>query len=137
MRVGAFASGGTTRAQAGASYYGIMELSGNLLEVTVSLGAKAGRSYTGLHGNGNLFRDGSADVDYWPGINGNNSPTVANSNTTFAGVTGVTMAAGSGRRGGCYANFAWYAPVSERNLSNLNWDGRDRNGGFRGVRSAP
>jgi formylglycine-generating enzyme required for sulfatase activity len=60
IRTGAFArsTGGLTRALAGASYYGVMELSGNLWERTVTVGNAVGnaigRAFTGIHGDGSL-----------------------------------------------------------------------------------
>lgn len=45
LRVGIFASGSSTRIGSGASYYGIMELSGNLWERCISVGNAEARSY--------------------------------------------------------------------------------------------
>lgn len=61
LRAGIFATSGATRAQAGASYWGIMELSGNLVERTVTVGHANGRKFTGLHGDGILTSTGEAD----------------------------------------------------------------------------
>ena len=66
LRVGVFAAG-TTRAQSGAGYYGAMELSGNLFESFVTV-ADGGRVYTGLHGDGTLATDGSANAANWSGV---------------------------------------------------------------------
>jgi len=52
LRVGIFATPDSDRVRAGASYWGIMELSGNLLERTVTVGDAAGRAYEGNHGDG-------------------------------------------------------------------------------------
>ena len=41
-----------TREDSGSSYYGIMELSGNLKERVVSIGYDSGRAYNGVHGIG-------------------------------------------------------------------------------------
>jgi formylglycine-generating enzyme required for sulfatase activity len=133
LRVGIFATASTTRVTSGATYYGIMEMSGNLSEVAVSIGNLAGRSYTGVHGDGNLFRDGSANVDFWPGINGNATTTTAN--TSFNNTTGVTQGAGSGSRGGEWSQVTDYAVVSERALSSTVNLARVNTNGFRGVRS--
>jgi len=135
LRVGAFAGAATTRAQAGATYYGIMEMSGNLWERAVTIGNAAGRSYTGLHGNGTLFRDGTANVDFWPGINGNSTTTTAN--TAFGGTTGITQAAGSGFRGGDWNAGASSLRVSDRLSAALTVTDRYSRHGFRGVRLAP
>lgn len=136
MRVGTFAGAATTRAQAGATYYGIMEMSGNVWERTVSVGSGAGRSYTGVHGDGNLFNDGSANVDFWPGINGNS--TAGTANTAFIGSTGVTQAAGSGFRGGSWNDIpaSNARRVSARDSGSFIAITRNTNIGFRGIRTA-
>ena len=133
LRVGAFAAGSTNRVQSGATFYGIMEMTGNVYERCVTLGNEAGRSFTGRHGNGLLHTDGSANVDFWPGINGNASTTTANA--AFGGTSGVTAAAGSGFRGG-----AWIDPalsVSNRGGAGTTLDRRQPDWGGRGVRNAP
>ncbi|MCX6266122.1 MAG: SUMF1/EgtB/PvdO family nonheme iron enzyme [Bacteroidetes bacterium] len=86
MRTGVFATGSTTRALAGSTYFGIMEMSGNLWERTVTVGSAAGRAFTGVHGNGTLSTAGYADISTWPGY-------------VTAEVTGAT---GSGLRGGSF-----------------------------------
>lgn len=135
MRAGAFATGTSSRAQSGASYWGIMELSGNAFERAVTVGNVAGRSYTGIHGNGNLLSDGRADVNYWPGINGNNDPAVANA--TYLGTTGVTSAAGGGFRGGTWVFQSNLIQVSERDNADDVYAGNNSYMGGRGVRTAP
>ncbi|HRV13636.1 MAG TPA: SUMF1/EgtB/PvdO family nonheme iron enzyme, partial [Tenuifilaceae bacterium] len=86
LRVGIFAANADNqgRITAGASYYGIMELSGNLWERAVTVGNATGRDFTGLHGNGALSTNGHANETAWPGL-------------TSGEVTGAT---GSGFRGG-------------------------------------
>jgi formylglycine-generating enzyme required for sulfatase activity len=66
LRCGFAATASSNRLQAGASYYGIMELSGNLWEQTVNLTRK-GLQYEGAHGDGLLTSEGEADVPNWPG----------------------------------------------------------------------
>lgn len=135
-RSGMFATGASTRVQAGASWYGIMELSGNVWENTVSIGNAAGRVFTGIHGNGGLNPAGAADVNFWPGINGNN--TLTTPNAAYGGVTGVTGYAGIGFCGGTFNGNAWMQ-VSMREYRNA-WNGltgRDNRNGGRGVRTAP
>lgn len=137
MRVGNFAQAATTRVQAGAGYYGIMELSGNVWEDVVLVGCVAGRAFTGLHGDGELNTNGEGNVDYWPGINGNNATGTANG--TYAGVTGCTGYAGISFTGGTWNNSAWLT-TSDRSYRGTGWNGisgRDRRNGGRGVRIAP
>jgi formylglycine-generating enzyme required for sulfatase activity len=69
LRVGAFAAAATSREQAGASYWGVMELSGNLWERPVTVGDLTGRAFTGQHGDGALLANGDANVTAWPGTN--------------------------------------------------------------------
>ncbi len=118
VRAGIFAgtSGNSGRVTAGATYYGIMEMSGNLLELTVTVGHSAGRAFTGTHGNGALdAATGNADVSNWPGTN----------------------AAGSGFRGGSWYFDAPYLQVSDRKTAAMAEPSRDREIGGRGVRLAP
>jgi Uncharacterized conserved protein len=67
-RVGIFAGAATSREQAGAGYWGMMELSGNVGEMIVTVGNDAGRGFTGLHGDGLLSGTGEATVASWPGM---------------------------------------------------------------------
>jgi len=62
LRCGIFATSASTRAEAGASYYGIMELSGNLIEHCVTVANSEGRSFQGRHGDGLLDSNGDASV---------------------------------------------------------------------------
>ncbi|MBM4163662.1 MAG: formylglycine-generating enzyme family protein [Lentisphaerae bacterium] len=52
LRAGAFARPRTGRAEAGASYWGILDLSGNLWELTITVGSASGRRFAGTHGDG-------------------------------------------------------------------------------------
>jgi formylglycine-generating enzyme required for sulfatase activity len=119
MRVGAFATSSSTRVTAGATYYGIMEMSGNLSERTVTIGNATGRAFTGTHGNGLLTPEGNASIDInWPGIG----------------------AAGAGTRGGSWNNVDWggyYFQVSARINAAATFSSRYGMFGGRGVRTAP
>jgi formylglycine-generating enzyme required for sulfatase activity len=121
MRCGIFATGSSSRAEAGASYYGIMELSGNLCECPVTVGNTTGRGFTGTHGDGALSTDGNATNADWPGYSGGE----------------ITGATGAGERGGNCFEFASYARVSDRSSAGLTGTARSAIRGFRGVRSAP
>jgi formylglycine-generating enzyme required for sulfatase activity len=72
VRVGIFAANGSNsgRVTAGASYWGIMELSGNLYERPVTIANATGRAFTGTHGDGVLASNGDANAATWPGPNG-------------------------------------------------------------------
>ncbi len=91
VRNGIFATSSSTRVQAGAGYFGVMELSGNLQEMVVTVGNSGGRDFAGSHGDGALSSandyEGNATNTDWSGIDG--SPS-----------RGVTGATGSGLRGG-------------------------------------
>ncbi|HPC70089.1 MAG TPA: SUMF1/EgtB/PvdO family nonheme iron enzyme [Tenuifilaceae bacterium] len=123
LRVGIFAANADNqgRITAGASYYGIMELSGNLWERAVTVGNATGRDFTGLHGNGALSTNGHANETAWPGL-------------TSGEVTGAT---GSGFRGGYWDNSASYLRVSVRYYAAHTNSSRYSTYGFRAVRVAP
>ncbi|MEK6715361.1 MAG: SUMF1/EgtB/PvdO family nonheme iron enzyme [Candidatus Omnitrophota bacterium] len=86
FRVGSFADASSTRANAGAGYYGALELSGSVYERAVSVGNSTGRLFTGTHGDGLLTTttgyEGNATNTDWPGIDA----------TSARGVTGATGA---------------------------------------------
>jgi formylglycine-generating enzyme required for sulfatase activity len=115
LRCGIFAKPSATREQAGASYYGIMELSGNLYERAVTLGNSTGRGFTGSNGDGSLDGIGDANVLNWPGTN----------------------ATGTGFRGGDWGHYASNMRVSDRIFAGGTYADRDDIFGFRCVRSAP
>jgi hypothetical protein len=121
MRLGAFANASSNRSSAGASFYGIMELSGNLWEQVVSMGNSDGRNFTPAHGDGNLTSAGHANVSAWPGY-------VSTANT------GAT---GSGRRGGSWEDLADRMRTSDRFRANDAVSTRNRANGFRALRSLP
>lgn len=130
LRAGIFAKSGTTRAQSGASYYGVMDLSGGVWKKTVIIGNATGRSFTGTNGDGTLTintasntYDGNATNTDWPGING----------TTSRGVTGAT---GSGFRGGNWSNDWQLARVSDRYMAAFTVTTRTYNAGDSGGRAA-
>jgi formylglycine-generating enzyme required for sulfatase activity len=52
LRVGIFATPDSDRVRAGASYWGILDLTGNVLERAVPVGHPAGRAFVGNHGEG-------------------------------------------------------------------------------------
>lgn len=71
IRCGGFAGSATTQEQAGATFYGVMEMSGNLAEMYYSI--NGGSGFVGLdednlaHGDGELNFDGAHTMDdYWP-----------------------------------------------------------------------
>jgi len=117
-RVGIFSanSGNNGRVTAGATFYGIMEMAGNMGDRVVSISAE-GRVFNGLHGNGGLGISGNPDVANWL------SPT-----------TGL----GSGARGGTYSTIPLSLQVSDRDsAAKPTLTARNVTHGGRGVRSAP
>ncbi len=106
LRGGIFAVPNSTRASSGASYYGVMDLGGNLKERVVTIGNSAGLQYLGTEGNGVLNTttgyEGNATIADWPGMD---QTTPAN---------GIDGAAGSGFRGGSWSDSATYLRTSDR-----------------------
>ncbi len=114
-RVGIFAASAenNTREETGGSYYGIMELTGNVYERCITVGNPEGRAFSGAHGDGNLSSAGAATVTGWP-----------------------TTALGIGFRGGSFLNEVPFILVSDRtDAANEIVNGNQRLG-FRGGRSA-
>jgi formylglycine-generating enzyme required for sulfatase activity len=116
LRVGSFAAlnyGGASRVNSGGSYYGVLELSGNLRERVVTIGNASGRAFTGLHGDGKVDTSGNANVTSWPASN---------------------TALGTGFRGGSWNHSADRAQVSDRNDAPTTDPTRSWHFGGRGAR---
>lgn len=64
LRCGIFAASATnkTREETGATYWGIMEMSGNVEEQVIGVGSANQRTFTGLHGDGSLNAAGDANI---------------------------------------------------------------------------
>ena len=121
VRVGSFAAPGRSRRDAGAGYYGALELTGNLWERPVSVGSAEGRAFSGTHGDGALDAGGNGNVVSWPG------------STEVAGLRGGGWPHDVGDDDG-------YVPslrVSVRWLAAAGDLGRASYYGWRGARSAP
>ena len=123
LRCGIFATSTSTRAEAGASYYGVMEMSGNMAERCVTVAkycyygtATGAGSFDGQHGNGTLSATGCADVNNWP------SPTGGESY-------------GSGFRGGSIWEHSGALRVSDRSCAGYPENERVSGNGFRAVRT--
>lgn len=112
-RCGFYARTSNDRTVSGAGYFGCLDLVGNVLERTVTVGNPQGRSFTGLHGNGMLTAAGAADVAQWP------------VNSSGLGV---------GCRGGSFETGFYY--LSDRGTAGFNFSQYTATGG-RGVRTAP
>ncbi|MCY7292404.1 MAG: formylglycine-generating enzyme family protein [Ferruginibacter sp.] len=68
LRTGTYATATSNRQQSGSTYYGAMEMSGNLYEISVSVGNVAARAFTNVNGDGNLDVNGDANVATWPTV---------------------------------------------------------------------
>ena len=118
LKVGFSASNTSGRASSGASFYGAMEMAGNVRDMVVNLSSD-GVSYTGVLGDGDLLPNGNANVVNWP----------------------VTTSLGIGTKGGSYDTYpggfsgsgSIYARVSDRSLISGGVTARGSAGG-RGVR---
>ena len=132
LRSGIFAASSTSRVTSGASYYGVMELSGNLWEKCVTVGEDTkGRLFDGAHGDGILATDGNAwdagtTLQYWPGyVSGSHEVTKAG-------------ALGSGFRGGYWCLYDnSLARVSDRSSGADSYADRYHYYGGRCVRTSP
>ncbi len=121
LRCGIFATATSTRAQAGAAYYGVMEMSGNVWERCITVAEQdagqptnAGLFDGNRNGDGTLDSLGNHDVPTWP-----NSTDVL----------------GSNYRGGNWSRPAEWAAVSDRQYGGTAIPGRTSHRGIRGGRS--
>ncbi|MCP5537461.1 MAG: SUMF1/EgtB/PvdO family nonheme iron enzyme [Akkermansiaceae bacterium] len=109
VRAGIFATDTTTREQAGAGYYGVMELGGNLWEFVVSVARSQGLPFSGAHGDGDEY---TGYGNQWP-----------DSSYAYA------------RRGSSFYAGWQAARTSHRNDGNTTAENAES--GARGVRTAP
>ena len=115
LRSGFAADATSTRLSSGGSFYGVMELSGNVWEPVVTAANVAGRSF-----NGNNLGDGSisalnarANEPTWPGTQ--SSPESTNS-ANSAGQVLKTNTAGISKKGGSFA-VSLYSAVTDQNYN--------------------
>ena len=120
LRVGIFAKAASDRVRAGATYWGIMEMGGNLWERMTAVGLARGRVFEGTHGDGKLSAAGHATQSDWPGWSGG----------------AVTGADGASVRGGAWSYADNVALASHRNVATWVPATRANYLGWRGVRSA-
>lgn len=113
LKVGVFATATSGRSSAGASYYGAMEMGGNVWERTISVGNSAGVTFNGTLGDGTLTAIGNANQATWPS---------------------VTTATGVGSRGGEYVSGSTFIRTSDRTYASSTNANRDYTFGGRGVR---
>ncbi|MFT7120735.1 MAG: sulfatase activating formylglycine-generating enzyme [Neolewinella sp.] len=102
-----------SREETGGSFYGIMELTGNLYERLISVGNPEGRAFAGTHGNGIISFSGTHNVATWPSDN-----------------------TGLGYRGGSFFNGPNFIRLSDRYDASTVLAGANNRIGFRGVRTA-
>ncbi|MCE3280127.1 MAG: hypothetical protein K0S44_2318 [Bacteroidetes bacterium] len=93
LRAGIFATGSSGRESAAATYYGVMEMGGNVYERTVCTANASGVAFNGTLGDGTLLASGDANQATWPS---------------------ATTAVGIGQRGGQWVSAATYVRTSDR-----------------------
>jgi formylglycine-generating enzyme required for sulfatase activity len=113
LKVGVFATATSGRSSAGASYYGAMEMGGNLWERAVTVANASGVTFNGTLGDGTLTPIGDANQATWPSI---------------------STATGVGARGGNYVSTSIYVRTSDRAFAGSTNAARDYTLGGRGVR---
>jgi formylglycine-generating enzyme required for sulfatase activity len=120
-RVGSFARASTNRRNAGASYYGLLDMAGNLSELTVNVSFEEGRGYDGSkHSDGELGEPMLRTATFDSFVPLNNEDT-------------WPVQSGLGRRGGFVQESIQRGRVGDR----LNSSGSGAYSNPRGVRSVP
>jgi hypothetical protein len=115
LNSGIFFEVGKSRERCGATFYGVLDMSGNLNETCVSISNQYGRVFTYLNGDGELSPDGFANESAWPLRDGR----------------------GAGYRGGSIGRESEMVRVSDRLEAAVEIDNDHRHipWGFRGVRT--
>ena len=103
-----------SRQESGATFYGVMEMGGNVWERLVTIGNGVGRAFTGTHGDGRLTPEGNPDAALWP----------------------EEDAFGAGYRGGTWQDQVSNLQISDRNRAEDPLQSPRPTDGFRAVRSA-
>ena len=123
IRSGFAAGAATNRSQAGATYYGILDMAGQMYEQCVGGGSGFNYStFTTINGDGVLTANGNANVANWPTDGGYNSGTIFKGGYYNSGAAGIAQLQVSDRQfaGGKLEN---------------RYDYKSRFTGGRGVRS--
>lgn len=105
-----------TRQETGASYYGVMEMSGNVYEIIIGVGNGDARGYQNRHGNGILSTSGA-------NIGDGTTPTFPDAD-------------GAGVRGGSFMTTKEILQISNRIKVNNSAVNREDDNGLRAVISA-
>lgn len=127
LRNGIFAANpGANRVVSGAGFFGVMELTGNIEEVCVTLGNSIGRLYNGHNGIGALDANGYSTGYTWPGFSNN-------VNETTAGVLPIKYSAGTILKGGSFSGSMDALRVSDRSAGQAESVTRNAWQGGRGV----
>ena len=139
VRNGIFATPISNRITSGASFYGVMDMSGNLAEYCIHMGSVAGRSCRYVpNGNGAISATGNAQLSvggagFWPGMEGNGNNTIANTCSGTCEISGLNSGcAGIRLKGGSYFDAALTLAISDRGQVFLP-TARASNRGGRGV----
>ena len=126
----AYSAQNKTRVETGGSFYGIMEMTGNLWEQCVTVGKLEGRSFSGDNGDGILSENGYSNQANWTGFQNG----------------AITSSIGSGLRGGCWSSESHAGTTSDaihelwignRTQATSDASTRRNQQGFRCVRSYP
>ena len=104
----------SSRTSTGGTYYGVLDMAGNVCEFCIWVGSPAGRAFTAANGDGALDINGNANVPTWP-----------------PDATGITI------RGGSWQATSPGLQTSDRGAVYIgSIDYRDRNYGIRLARTA-
>jgi formylglycine-generating enzyme required for sulfatase activity len=124
-RSGFAATTSSNRVQAGATFYGILDMAGNIWEQCVGGGSGFNYStFTSDNGNGALTKTGLADVSGWPGDGGSQSGTILKGGSYYANGSNMYLLQVSDR-------YMYGGTTLNQRINNT----KDRSIGGRGVRN--
>lgn len=119
-RCGIFATPLSNRQTSGGSYYGVMDMGGNVWEMTVGVGSPSGRAFVAAtHGDGTLNAGGNTDVTVWANLN-----------------TGIAARGGGFANPYGYGGDAGYQQTSGRYYCTSDYSSRNLYTGIRLARTA-
>ncbi len=116
FRSGYAATSLTTRSLAGATYYGIMDMGGNVFEQVIGGAGYDYSNFTTANGDGILATNGNANTTGWPTNNGTNSGNILKGGSMYGGPAATVQVSDRTYYGGTTLNDGTIAGTGGRGI---------------------